>query len=87
MVITSRRIKLKKANTPLYFQIYETLHKGIKSGLYQEEINFLPSANFVKNITLVVLPSEALDRLEKDHLIKREHGKGSFVLGVNIHNY
>lgn len=69
-------------NTPLYFQIYESIHNGIKSGRYQEG-DKLPSerklceAYQVSRITV----REALDWLEKDHLIKREHGKGSFVLG------
>ena len=73
---------MKKANTPLYFQIYETLHKGIKSGLYQEG-DKLPSERKLceeYNVSRITV-REALDRLEKDHLIKREHGKGSFVLG------
>lgn len=69
-------------NTPLYFQIYESLHNDIKSGHYQEG-DKLPSERKLCetfNVSRITV-REALYRLEKDHLIKREHGKGSFVLG------
>ena len=79
---------MKKANTPLYFQIYETLHKGIKSGLYQEG-DKLPSERKLceeYNVSRITV-REALDRLEKDHLIKENTVKAHLYLEVNIHNY
>ncbi|ENP8458965.1 GntR family transcriptional regulator [Staphylococcus pseudintermedius] len=67
---------------PLYYQVYKGIHSRIKAGEYKEG-DKIPSERKlceqfgVSRITV----REALDRLEKDHVIKREHGKGSFVLG------
>lgn len=69
-------------NSPLYFQIYKSLHNDIKFGHYQEG-DKLPSERKLCetfNVSRITV-REALYLLEKDRLIKREHGKGSFVLG------
>ncbi|WP_278926099.1 GntR family transcriptional regulator [Staphylococcus auricularis] len=73
---------------PLYDQVYQGIHERIKSGEYKEG-DKLPSERklcdqfSVSRITV----REALDRLEQDHIIKREYGKGSFVLGSRYNQF
>ncbi|MBI5974962.1 GntR family transcriptional regulator [Staphylococcus canis] len=73
---------MKIESAPLYFQVYESLHNEIKSGRFQEG-DKLPSERKLcdtYNVSRITV-REALNRLEQERLIKREHGKGSFVLG------
>lgn len=69
-------------NTHLYYQVYTKIKDKIISGEYKEG-DKLPSERKlcdeydVSRITI----REALDNLEAESLIQREHGKGSFVLG------
>ncbi len=69
-------------NTHLYYQVYMMIKEKIVSGFYKEG-DKLPSERKlcdeydVSRITI----REALEKLEADNLIQREHGRGSFVLG------
>lgn len=69
-------------NTHLYYQVYTMIKEKIISGYYKEG-DKLPSERKlceeydVSRITI----REALEKLEADNMIQREHGRGSFVLG------
>lgn len=73
---------MDKKNTALYFRVYESIRKGIESGTYAEGDKLPSERKLCKDFEVSrITVREALDLLEKDHFIKREHGKGSFVLG------
>lgn len=65
---------------PLYYQVYSSLRERIESGEFQPD-DPLPAERRlvddygVSRITIV----KALDKLEADDLIERQHGRGTFV--------
>lgn len=66
---------------PLYFQVYTSLSERIKSGEFNPGDVLPAERQLVKDygvsrITIV----KALDLLERDHLIERQHGRGTFVI-------
>ncbi|MES3714472.1 GntR family transcriptional regulator [Staphylococcus ureilyticus] len=73
---------MKNLKTPLYFQIYEDIKQKIQNGQYKEGEQLPSERNLylqydVSRITV----REALKLLEEERYIKREHGRGSYVLG------
>lgn len=67
-------------NLPLYLQLSNYIHKNIKSGEFKPGEQLITENEFCETLgisrTTVRL---ALDKLEKDGLIIRRRGKGSFV--------
>ncbi|MBO1217450.1 GntR family transcriptional regulator [Staphylococcus nepalensis] len=73
---------MKKLKAPLYFQVYEDIKQKIQNGQYKEGEQLPSERNLylqydVSRITV----REALKILEKEGYIRREHGRGSYVLG------
>ncbi|WP_281190955.1 GntR family transcriptional regulator [Staphylococcus schleiferi] len=73
---------------PLYYQIYQGIHERIKSGEFKEGDKIPSERNLCEQFGVSrITVREALERLEKDRIIKREHGKGSFVLGSQYNQF
>ncbi|MBY7664663.1 GntR family transcriptional regulator [Staphylococcus agnetis] len=73
---------MNKKNTALYFKVYESIREGIESGTYAEGDKLPSERKLCKDFEVSrITVREALELLEKEQFIKREHGKGSFVLG------
>jgi GntR family transcriptional regulator len=73
---------MKNLNIPLYFQVYESIKEKIQSGELKE-LDKLPSERKLcndYNVSRITI-REALELLEAERYIRREHGKGSYVLG------
>ncbi|WP_320420620.1 GntR family transcriptional regulator [Mammaliicoccus lentus] len=73
---------MKNLNTPLYFQVYKDIKYKIQNGQYKEGEKLPSERNLysqydVSRITI----REALKLLEEEGYIRREHGRGSIVLG------
>jgi DNA-binding LacI/PurR family transcriptional regulator len=65
---------------PRYYQVYSSLRERINSGEFEPDTALPAERQLVKDygvsrITIV----KALDALENDGLIRREHGRGTFV--------
>lgn len=73
---------MNNSKTPLYFQVYEDIKTRIVNGEYEEGTK-LPSERKLCDLYDVsrITIRESLDRLEQEQMIRREHGKGSIVLG------
>lgn len=73
---------MNNSRAPLYFQVYEDIKKKITSGEYEEGTK-LPSERKLCDLYEVsrITIRESLERLEQEQMIRREHGKGSIVLG------
>lgn len=73
---------MKNIKIPLYLQVYEDIKQKIQNGQYKEGEKLPSERNLyseydVSRITI----REALKLLEEEGYIKREHGRGSYVLG------
>ncbi|MGV2994730.1 GntR family transcriptional regulator [Streptococcus porcinus] len=73
---------MNNSKAPLYFQVYEDIKTRIVNGEYEEGTK-LPSERKLCDLYDVsrITIRESLDRLEQEQMIRREHGKGSIVLG------
>lgn len=73
---------MNNSKAPLYFQVYEDIKNKISNGEYGEGTK-LPSERKLCDLYGVsrITIRESLDRLEQEQMIRREHGKGSIVLG------
>ncbi len=66
---------------PLYRQIYDFMKTDIMKGTYSDGDQLPPQAQLAKEygVSLMTL-RQALDALERDGLIRRAHGRGTFAV-------
>lgn len=73
------------SHVPLYYQLATILREKIVTGLYVMDDKFPTEAELVKNYGVSrITVRQALNILEKEELIRREAGKGTFVTGYPI---
>jgi GntR family transcriptional regulator len=72
--------EFKDRSIPLYYQLENILREKIKSGEYRPEDSFPTEDQLVQSYRVSrITVRQALAALEKDRLIIRRRGKGSFV--------
>lgn len=73
-------VDFKEHSIPLYYQLENILREKIKSGEYAPGDSFPTEEHLVKSYKVSrITVRQALASLEKDGLITRKRGKGSFV--------
>lgn len=73
---------MKNIKIPLYLQVYEDIKQKIQNGQYKEGEKLPSERNLYSEYDVSrITTREALKLLEEEGYIKREHGRGSYVLG------
>ncbi|WP_163536326.1 GntR family transcriptional regulator [Gracilibacillus sp. YIM 98692] len=70
---------------PLYFQLKEIIKKDIENGVLKPGEPILSERELIEMYDISRTPvRQALDELVSEGLLRREHGKGTFVTGKKI---